>query len=258
MTDPDPGHPLPGHQPRPYAPDRVCHVFPKAVVLTGVNPDRKAGILLRHADQRTQQGSQIPDIVDFLPDDIAPGDIGIPGHRPQRPQVFPHEVVLRDPVLLDGQRGPPDRRQKPERHPGFCHDRGHNRMDLPEHFRGSFRLDQRCIGDFRVFDAASRVIPRDPEQLVLRQRIVPENRMRLIRGHLIQISHDFLIGDLFELLHGLRAQRILRSDALAENVPVQVYLFQIGEYGLSVLQDCQGGADPRKIPFRVFEVFKDQ
>ena len=73
--------------------EAVGDVVAQAVVFAGVNADHKALVLSGDGDQLAQHRAQLTNIIDFLADNIAAGDIGIGGDGADDAQLLAHILL---------------------------------------------------------------------------------------------------------------------------------------------------------------------
>ena len=128
-------------------------------------------------------------------------------------------------------------------------------MRLPEHLRRAVGLHQRRVGDLRIADPFRRIAPRDPEKLVLENRIPPVGLRLRVREHLPEHPGDVRVRDLFNVP---KRDFFIRLRALGEHVAVEIDFLEVGENRLPVLHDGQGGADLRDIVLCMFRIVQDK
>ena len=249
------GHLLPRLQGIQDALDAVCHIVPEAVILPGVDSYHKGPVLFGNLRDLFDDRFNVADVIDLLSQDITSRHIGVHGHGPEHLQVL-HQIIGRCNIVLhDGQRNPADAGEKPDHHPRLLHHRRHHLMHLPEHLRSPVLLDQGRIGDLHIADALRCVAPGGPEELVLEYGIIPVHGTLVILLHLQKRPRDIRVRYPF---CALQRNLLLGRLSLGKDIAVQIHLLQIREYGLSVLHDRKGGADPRNIVFRIFQIPENQ
>ncbi len=255
VAEPHVRHRLAGRQRFLHAADAVGHIVPQAVILARVDPQHKPRVFPGNFHQFPNGGAQLEDIVDLLADDIAAGHIRIHGHCPQHAQVFRQVVRRGDPAFHNGEGNPPDAGQEADQHARFPGNRGHDLMDFPQAGRRVRRVHQRRIGYLRIQDALALVLPRNPQQQVLEQRVP---RIALILPVPAHPQHVFPGDPVRNVVRVQAAEGILRGDSLGKHIPVQVNLLQVGKYRLPVLRDGEGIPDAADVLRRVRGVSEDQ
>ena len=255
MSDADVGHLLPRLQGIQDALDAVGHIVPQTVILPGVDSYHKGSVLFGNLRNLLYDRLNVPDVVDLLSQDITSRHIGVHGHGPEHLQILQQVIGRRDIVLHDGQRNPADAGEKPDHHSRLLHHRRHHLMYLPQHFRCPVLLDQGRIRDLHISNALRCIAPGSPEELVLENGIVPVHGTLMVLQHLQKRPRDIRVRYPF---CALQRNLLLGRLSLGKDIAVQIHLLQIREYGLSVLHDRKGGADPRNIVFRIFQIPENQ
>ena len=198
----------------------------------GVNADYKALVLSGDGDQLAQHRAQLTNIIDLFADNIAAGDIRIGGDGADNAQLLADVLPGSGTLADDRERNAADRCQKAKRHTCFARDHRHGTVHLVEHFGCAERLDKGGVGDLGVHHTALLQAPRDPEELVLKERPIFEIRMAAVAAHLPDRVRDVPVGN-----GGKIVQRdpLVGRLPLGEHIAVQIDLFEIGKDRLTVL-----------------------
>ena len=239
---------LPGGERLAHAADAAGHVRAQTVVLARVDADHKAGHTLCQMHQLVQHVPQLQNVVDLLAHNVAARDVGVVGHGAERPQVLGEIIVRRHGVAHDGQRRAPHRGEKPQRHARLAPHRGQHLVDLAQNARRIIRLAEPRVGDLRVVDALPPVAAGDPEELILKERVVRIIRVLPVGEHLPQNRCDVRVRE-----REVRRDRnrAIRSDAFCEHISVKIDLLQIRKHRLPVLRHGERDADLRDVIGRV-------
>ena len=238
-----------------HALERICHVVAQPVVLARVNAYHKLPVLRRDFHKLLNHGAQVADIVDFLADDVAARDVGVGGNGADNAEL-PLCVLKRTRLVTnDSQRNTPQRRQKSYRHARFALNLWQNIMSLCEGVSRRLGLCKARVGDLKIAHSALLGTARDPQQLVLKQRQALVLRAFVVKNHLPDRRNDIRIGDIAVVF---QLNFFVRDNALRENVAVEIYLLEICEHRLTVLEDSQRGADFRYVERRILKVVENE
>ncbi len=90
-------------------------------------------------------------------------------------------------------------------------------MDLGQHSERLVLLDQRRVGDLRIGDPLRRVLPRNPEQAVLKDGVLPVVGVLFVLEHPLQGVPHIRIRDPIDVPQW---DLLLRLRPLAEDIAV--------------------------------------
>ena len=130
-------------------------------------------------------------------------------------------------------------------------------MHLLQHRRGALFFDKGRVRDLRVAHPLRRIAAGHPQELVLKERVVPVIRVIPVLQDLRHRLADIRVRNHCDLLR-VERHRILSLLSLGKNISVQIHLLQIREHGLPVLQDRERPSDPRDVVGRIPRIIQDQ